>query len=81
MPLHQPSGIAVGGHIVDLHPRHCNGWLVRHQQMERQRGERARGHDEEFQLVLDQCFDRPEQRNVKLVCGSKIEQLGFSSIN
>jgi tetratricopeptide (TPR) repeat protein len=29
MPLHQPSGIAVGGHIVDLHLRYCNGRPVR----------------------------------------------------
>src|SRR5262249_45713127 len=48
--------------------------------MEGQRGERARGHDEELGLVLDQRLDRPEQRNVKLVCGSKIEQLGLAGI-
>ena len=49
---------------------HCNGRLVCHQEMERQRGERAQGYDEELGLVLDQRLDRAEQ--VKLVCGSKI---------
>src|SRR5215471_6151169 len=51
---------------------HCNGRLVCHQEMERQRGERAQGYDEELGLVLDQRLDRSEQRKVKLVCGSKI---------
>src|SRR5262249_5374770 len=73
MPLYQPGGIAVVGHIVALHLRHSNRWLVRHQQVKRQRSERAGRHYEESGLVLDQRLDRPEQRKVKLVCGSEIE--------
>src|SRR6516162_1828307 len=78
MPLYQPSGIAVAGHTVALYLRHCNGRLVCYQQMERQRGQRAQGYDEELGLVLDQRLDRPEQRNVQVMRGSKIEQLGLT---
>ena len=52
MPFHQPRGIAIGSHIADLHLRHCNGRLVRDQQMERQRGERARGPMRSWGLSL-----------------------------
>ena len=76
MTLEQPGGVAIGREIARrIHLRHGNGRLLRHQQMERQRGERARRHHDEMTLVPDQPLDRTDQRFVKLVREAEVEQL------
>ena len=76
MALEQPRRIAIGREVARrLDLRHGDRGLLRHQQMEWQRGERARGHHEEMPLVLDQRFDRTDQRVVKLMRKAEIEQL------
>ncbi len=42
--------------------------------MEGKRGERARRHDQEMPLVLDQLFDGTDERDIKLVRESEVEQ-------
>jgi hypothetical protein len=42
--------------------------------MERKRGERARRHDQEMPLVLDQLLDGTDERDIKLVRESEVEQ-------
>ena len=76
MALEQPGSVAIGGEIARrIHLRHRDRGLLRHQQMERQRRERARGHHDEMPLVLDQRLDRTDERLVKLVREAEIEQL------
>ena len=54
MTLQQPCGIAIAVEFVrDRHAR-----LLGHQQMKRQRRQRARRHDQQTALVLDQRLDR-----------------------
>ena len=66
LPLDQPGGVAIGREVARrLDVRHRHRRLLRHQQMERQRRERARGHHDEMALVLDQRLDRAEQRSHK----------------
>jgi len=47
--------------------RHRDRGLLRHQQMERQRCERPRWHNDQVPLALDQTFDRPDERAIKLM--------------
>ena len=59
---------------TSLSCRYRLGRLLRHQQMEWQRGERARGHDQEMALVLHQRLDRTDQGGIKLVRELEVEQ-------
>ena len=79
VPLQQPGGVAVDAEVLRLGNR--NGRLVRHQQMERQPGERARRHEQEMALVLDERLDRAEQRRVQLVRKVEVEQLRAAGID
>ena len=46
--------------------------------MERQRGQRARRHNEQAALVADQRFDRRQQRGVEIVRQRQIKQPGLA---
>ena len=76
LALDQPGGVAIGREVARrLDCGTGDRRLLRHQQMERQRGERARRHDEEMPLVLDQRLDRTDQRVVKLMREAEVEQV------
>ena len=68
----QPSGVAVERDVLDPQHRLCR--LLRHQQIEGKRGKRPRRHDQEMPLVLDQRFDGTDERDIKLVRESEVEQ-------
>ena len=53
-------------------PAAANAGLLRDQHLERQRGERARRHDEEL-LALDQILKLTEQRLIKRMCAGEVE--------
>src|SRR5207244_2256640 len=65
-----------GGELV-LDGRRRDQRLLRHQQVERQRRERAGRYEQKMLLVPDQHFHWLDQRRIELVCGAEIEQLAL----
>src|SRR5262249_13674388 len=72
------GSLAMEPHV--LAPRLRHDRTLRHQQMERQRRERARWHEQQMTLAFDQRLDRTEQRLIELMRSAQIEHRGITKL-
>jgi hypothetical protein len=57
--LMSQAAFPIGGDVREL--RNCSGWLLGHQQVKRQRGQRAGRHDQQMTRLLSHLLDRSDQ--------------------
>ncbi|MEH2558946.1 hypothetical protein V1286_006475 [Bradyrhizobium algeriense] len=74
LALQQPGRIAIAVEFIRNRGRRLFG----HQQMERQRRQCARRHDQKRGLFLDQRIDRRKQRSIQFMGECEVEQPGLA---
>src|SRR5262249_29651308 len=79
LALDEPACVTIGAQIAGVSRR--LGGLLRDEEMERERGEDARRHDEQMALVRDQWLERCEERRIKLMGSVEIEQLRLATVH